>query len=380
MSAKPAEVIVVGAGPVGLFLGCRLAQLGVRVKVLERRLERSGSSKAIGIHPPSLEYLDRIGVAKAMTSQGIKIKRGKAFTSKRRLGEVDFELCPKPFSYILALPQFITEEVLEKRLKELAPCALEQGVSVCGLEQTATEVLLSCEKEGQLETFSASFVVACDGKDSWLRKQLGIEFVGRSYPDSYVMGDFKDSTDLAHDAGIFLTKEGLIESFPLPCNMRRWVAKTDTYLSKPDLSDLIKPVQDRLGIVLDAESNKMLSSFKVQRYLAERFTEARVLLAGDAAHVLSPIGGQGMNLGWLDAWEAAAVLQSALHAQDFAPLFATYSRKRKKAARKATRRAEMNMYLGRKMTFVGLKYALVSLLLRRPFKTILARVFTMRWL
>lgn len=374
------DVIVVGAGPVGLLLACRLAQLGVGVKVLESHLDKRKSSRAIGIHPPSLERLEQVGLAHAMIQKGIKVKRGKAFTDTNYLGDVNFETCPKPYTFVLTLPQWQTEQLLEEKLLELAPDALERGVKVTRLEQSPQSVRVHCQANEHEYSHEAKFVVSCDGKHSHLRDQLGISFDGHIYPDSYLMGDFADSTDLGCDAGVYLTSEGLVEAFPLPQGIRRWVAKTDVFIKQPKVDQLIGLIRGRIGIHLEAKTNQMLSSFRVQRYLANQFAKGRVLLAGDAAHVLSPIGGQGMNLGWLDAWEAATKLTSALASGQFQAQFEAYDKRQRRAAKRAARRAEYNMYLGRKTSLPGLKNAFVKSLLNSPLERVLAKVFTMRWL
>ena len=125
----------------------------------------------------------------------------------------------------------------------------------------------------------------------------------------------------------------------------------------------------------------MLSAFGVQHYLADSFAKGRVFLAGDAAHVLSPIGGQGMNLGWLDAWALATTIQASLSSPRMrVRLTERYALARRQAARTAAFRAEMNMRLGRATRFTPLKYALVTTMLRTPMSRLFARLFTMRYL
>ena len=160
-------------------------------------------------------------------------------------------------------------------------------------------------------------------------------FPGNAYPDTYLMGDFADSTELGADAGIYLTDVGLVESFPLPGGKRRWVAKTDTYLPAPTPEMLARLVLERLEHRLPTHTNTMLSAFGVQSYLAKTFVSGRILLAGDAAHVLSPIGGQGMNLGWLDAAAAAAALDEILNKQaEPDEVLRSFDAQRRRAAKK----------------------------------------------
>ena len=381
------DVLIVGAGPVGLFLGCRLAQLGISFKILEKRRSRFLHSRSIGIHPPSLEKLEALDSVEAFLQQGIKIKRGHGFINTKYLGVVDFTVCPKPYNFVLSLPQFETEAILEKHLCELAPDSLLRGLEVIALKQSEDRVWIEArgsEKDSNEPTthlqFSAQFVVACDGKDSTLRQLAGIAFQGGDYPDSYVMGDFSDTTEFGTDAAIYLTGDGLVESFPLANGVRRWVAKTDTRIVQPSPEVLADLVYERINVRLPVSTHSMLSSFGVQHYLAKSFVSHRVILAGDAAHVLSPIGGQGMNLGWLDAWDAAEVLKRILKNREAISVLQTYHLKRKKVARKAQIRAAFNMQMGRKTRFGTAKYALARVLIKQPFVTKLAKLFTMRGL
>ncbi|CAN5733413.1 NAD(P)/FAD-dependent oxidoreductase [soil metagenome] len=376
------EVVIVGGGPVGLFLGCCLAKEGVTFKVLERRNEPIRHSRALGIHPPALEALASVGVADELTARGVQVRHGHAFANTRPLGRLSFEHCPGPYPFVLALPQFETESVLERRLCDLAPGSLLRGASVTSLFETDAGLeVVSTDEGGQTKRVRAAFVVGCDGKDSAVRSLSNIGFVGKPYPDTYLMGDFADTTALGADAGIYLTADGLVESFPVPSGQRRWVAKTDTYLKNASPETLSSLVDTRLSHTLQTETNTMLSAFGVQHYRARTMARGRVLLAGDAAHVLSPIGGQGMNLGWLDAVAAARALTLSLRENHNRQIvLEAYSRDRLRAARNAAFRAEVNMRVGRKTRLAPLKNALVRGALRSPLERVLARLFTMRWL
>lgn len=373
------QVVIVGGGAVGLFLGICLEQAGIDCRILEKRSQVREGSRSLGIHPVSLELFEKLGIADSFTQAGIKIKNGHAFANTRKLGTLSFGDCPPPFNYILALPQNQTETILEQQLCELNPDLLQRGAEVTDINQSDENVDITYQANGQQQQIRGKFLVGCDGKNSFVRTQAGISFEGKAYPDTYIMGDFSDNTDFGSDAAIFLCDDGLIESFPLLNNKRRWVVKTEQYLPDVQRQNIERRVAKRIGYQLHEIENMMLSSFGVQKLVAKPMVRGRIILAGDAAHVVSPIGGQGMNLGWLGAWSLGQCLQTIFDTGQLANnILEKFEKQRIKTARNAIRRAEMNMRLGRQVNFPTFRNGLISLMLNPPLSNLMARVFTMR--
>ncbi|MEX0720065.1 MAG: NAD(P)/FAD-dependent oxidoreductase [Balneolaceae bacterium] len=379
-------VIIVGGGPVGLFLAICLLKKGINCKVIEKRHDPVPDSRSLGIHPVSLALFDSLGIIKPFLEKGVKMRKGIALTERKKIGEISFESCPKPHNYILACPQFYTEQFLREELSKLDTAALITKAEFKGFEDNEHSVTTKCRVQESEKQFSSKFLIGCDGKNSLVRQQASIHFSGKRYPDTYIMGDFKDTTDFGPDAAVFLLKGGMIECFPLPNGMRRWVVKTTEYISKPTPTDLTKLVKARINYDLSEVKSTMFSSFGVQHFTAETFVKNRILLAGDAAHVVSPIGGQGMNLGWLGAWDLADALSRIFHnenASQFEPapsILKSYSLNHKKTVRKAARRAELNMWLGRKSSLPFFRNLLVRGMLNTVFRKKTAELFTMQGL
>ncbi len=381
MNTNDTDVIIVGGGPVGLFLGCLLLQDGISCRILEHRDQPSEHTRSIGIHPPALERLTEIGIVDELIGEGIAVTDGVAFANSKYLGTLTFESCPPPYQFVLALPQFVTESILERRLFELDGSALIRGVEVSGVAEDADAVIVTANQNDRSMRWHARYVVGCDGRNSQVRKSIGIAFPGGEYVDKFLMGDFDDTSDLGSRAGIFLTDRGVIESFPLPGIVRRWVVKTDGLLENAAPEILTRMIRERTNREVAASTCSMISAFSVSHHLAARMAQERVLLAGDSAHVVSPIGGQGMNLGWMDAWEASVILAQAIRNGEHRDrMFENYSRERRRAARVVRKRAEFNMWMGRSSVSQKLKYAGVKMALNTPLKNYFASRFTMRGL
>ncbi|GMQ80628.1 MAG: NAD(P)/FAD-dependent oxidoreductase [Rhodothermia bacterium] len=371
------DVVVVGGGPVGLFLGCLLVQRGISCRVIEKRTEPTTHSRSIGIHAPALERLADVGVVDELIDSSVVVTEGIAFANTREIGRLSFESCPPPFRFVLAIPQFITEEVLTKQLSVSDSSALIMGSEVQNVQEDERGVTISTDV-GEIRS---RFVTGCDGQDSFVRESQGIGFPGGQYDDVFVMGDFEDATTFGRRAVVYLTDSGVVESFPLPDGIRRWVARTENLISAPQPFQLSKLVLERTGQVVPTDCCSMISAFSTSHHLADKMASCRILLAGDAAHVLSPIGGQGMNLGWLDAWDAAHVIHDALAApHEREKLMHRYDLRRRQAATRATKRSEFNMWMGRRSSLQKLKYVGVKMALNTPVKNYFASRFTMRGL
>nr|WP_288026397.1 NAD(P)/FAD-dependent oxidoreductase [Arthrobacter sp.] len=393
------DVAIVGGGPVGLYLGILLIQQGFSVRILEQRASLSPHSRAIGIHPPALAALAQAGVGAVLEADGVHIRDGVARSRGLPVRRLSFAEASPASPHILTLKQARTEAILEGRVRELAPGALLRGVRVGSLHDAGTHVVLAAAPEagerlgpGAAErlgpgaagagcTFRARLVVGADGGRSTIRRELGIPTTDRDYPDTYLMGDFPDTGSDGATAVLYLEPGGIVESFPLPEGLRRWVAHTESLLDGASAGDLAGLILQRTGVTVDARANSMLSAFGVRSRMAARMVRGRAALVGDAAHQISPIGGQGMNLGWLDAAALAPVIEAALAGQGTGPLLERFERTRMSAARRAARQAGWNMALGRPMpaSFLSLRNSTVAWSLESTrLRNLVARRFTMQ--
>ena len=391
-----APVLVVGAGPVGLLLAARLLALGIPTRIVERRSELARGSRAIGVHPPGLTALASVGADAAVRAAGVRIEAGRAFGAYGELGTLAFG----PETPLLAVPQAASEAALEAALRAHGG-AVERGVTLTDLAPADGAVLEATllAAEG-LCTVRAGLVIGCDGRDSRVRELAGIARHGGPYPDRYLMADLPAAGELGPWAEIRLHPDGLVESFPLPDGWRRVVVRVHDAHGEPQgdpgsggghggvdaavARRVCELAAERGGGRFDPKRAGMTSAFGVERWLARRFTVGRVALAGDAAHVVSPIGGQGMNLGWLDAVALAAAVArgEARGAAALGVELASYAERRRRAARLAMWRAAWNTRLGRPLgpARARSRDALLRLALRPPWSRFMVGAFTMRGL
>jgi 2-polyprenyl-6-methoxyphenol hydroxylase-like FAD-dependent oxidoreductase len=290
------DVLIIGGGSAGLFLANTLWKSGISFLVIEKRIHPSTKTKAIGIHPPALTLLNQLGLMDEFLSHGVKIIEGMVFIEKKYYGKM--ALGSDQFAdHVLSIPQFKTEQILEAALPSNY---ILRGHQFRSFQNIGDAVRVETTRDdGKKVEFKARFVIGADGMNSVVRTAAGIGWNGHTYPYSYTMGDFPDTTNYGNRAVIHLSNDGLTESFPLPDTTRRWVINHNRHpLSVDQLCDA---VNQRTGYQLNPAENRMLSNFEIHRYLAESIYKDRVILLGDAAHVMSPIGGQSMNVAWIHA-------------------------------------------------------------------------------
>lgn len=310
-SSFDTDVLIVGAGPAGLTLATALAARDVNIMLIDRQAEGANTSRAAVVHARTLEVLEPLKVAARLVERGLKARRFTIRDRDRVLMPIGFEQLPTRFPYTLMVSQAVTESVLLERLRELGGHVLRPRV-LADICQDAAGVTATLDDGRQLR---ARYVVGADGMHSTVRERAGIGFTGGSYEESFLLADVRLTGGVPRDEVIlYFSPAGMVVVAPLPDGAHRIVATVADAPQHPDIGYLQALLDSRGPASERAVVHDVLwgSRFRVHHRLADAYRCGRVLLVGDAAHVHSPAGGQGMNVGILDAITLARALRQAL--------------------------------------------------------------------
>ena len=308
------SVLIVGAGPAGLAAAVTLAQAGVEHVVLDQLGEAGNTSRAAVVHARTLEVLDELGVTDELIAKGEILGRFRMFDGSRTIASIGFDDLPSRYPFTLMVPQDVTEATLLAKLRSLGG-DVHRPHAVTTVDNRADGVAVTTS-DGQ--TITADYVIGADGMHSVVREQVGIGFTGASYPESFVLADVRMTWPVPRtDVTMHLSAEGITVVAPLPDNRFRVVATVADAPQHPSIEDVQQILRAR-GPQGTIEVTEVLwsSRFHVHHRVADRYRAGRVLLAGDAAHVHSPAGGQGMNTGIQDAVALGALLVRVLKGED----------------------------------------------------------------
>jgi 2-polyprenyl-6-methoxyphenol hydroxylase-like FAD-dependent oxidoreductase len=334
-------VLIVGAGPTGLVLALWLTRLGVRVRIVDKRAEVEATSRAIGVQARTLELYGQIGLADEVVKRGRKALAANLWVAGRnraRLSFGDMGAGISPFPYPLIFPQDEHEHLLIERLAKLG-VEIDRRTELLGFEETSGRVLAQLKRpDGILETCEAAYIAGCDGAHSTVRETLKIGFAGGTYDHLFYVADVEASgAAMNGELHVALDSTDFLVVFPLKGDGRARLIGTvrdDAGHRRENLAwnDVSRRAIE--GMRINVGRVNWFSTYRVHHRVADHFRKGCAFLLGDAAHIHSPVGGQGMNTGIGDAVNLAWKLAAVLHGRADASLLDSYEPERIAFARR----------------------------------------------
>ena len=347
------EVLIVGAGPVGLFLANECARRGLRWRLIETRSGQSEHSKALAIFPRTLEIFDMAGIAAPFLEVANRVTSVAVMAPHRPLARLQFEPDGTPYSFVAMVPQDVTEKMLVEELRQKGG-AVEYDTTFVSAAEHDGLVSAILERSGQQFEVTALFVVGCDGAHSPVRHLLNLPFEGAQYAATFLLADVDTNQVLRGDEMHLCPSEfGPLAIFPMSTTRRRIVATVDqTEGDVPSLEFVRKVVAQRAPAGFEALSLRWSSYFRIHHRHVSQLRVGKIFIAGDAAHIHSPFGGQGMNTGLQDVWNLVWKLHLAVRGRGSEQLLDSYTAERRpviKAVIETTHRLTRAMGTGSKL-------------------------------
>ncbi|MHB9360850.1 NAD(P)/FAD-dependent oxidoreductase [Mesorhizobium sp. LNJC403B00] len=369
MLPETTEVLIIGAGPTGMALSIALHQAGVDHVLIDRLTLGLQTSRAGVIHAQTLESLEPLGLTQRLSELSVNLDDFAIRDRSRVLLKLDFGKLPSKHPYLMMLPQNVTEQVFAERIAVLGG-VIHREVEAVAVAQDSDGARVTVVEQGHEKLISARYVVGADGMQSLVRKSTGIEFDGEAYDGSFVLADVRLDWPVGPaEVSLFFAPAGLVVVAPLPDGSYRVVATMKDAPEKPGTADIQALLDSRGPTTTRARVLDLTwsSRFRVHHRLVRAYRKDRLFLMGDAAHVHSPAGGQGMNTGIIDAVVLGQLLGDVVNGIRSATELDLYEKLRRPAAQEvldlAGKMTEMALAHNPAKRFVrNLSLSLVNLL------------------
>lgn len=347
MHNRTIDVLTVGAGPVGLTAAAAFTHHGLSCRIIDKSVAANDKSKALAVWSRSLELLDGLGLAESFVQSGLKLSGASIYAEGKRLVHLKLTGTDSPYGFPLMIPQNLTEQLLTEHLLHKG-VMIERGVELTTFSESADAVTCNLRHaDGREETLAVPWLIGCDGAHSTVRHTLGMEFTGHAEPNDWMLADVSIEGSLAKDeVSVFWHEKGVLAFFPIDQHRFRVIADEGLATDGAANHDLtLAEAQAKVdesgpgGLTLSAPN--WLANFRINERKVADYRRGRVFLAGDASHIHSPAGGQGMNTGMQDAFNLAwklALLQQGRGLVE--PLLQSYSSERSAVGDQVLKNAE----------------------------------------
>ncbi len=337
------DVIIIGAGPTGLALACQFIRYGIDFVIIEQSAGVTTYSKALGVHARTLEIYEQMGLAQQAVDRGTIAGAARLITGGKVRAELDLSNLGAgltAYPYVLFCEQSKNEQLLYEYLQQHGKTVRWQ-TELASFSQTEAKVTAQVKTaDGRSQRIEAKYLVGCDGPKSLVRHALGIEFAGSTFDRLFYVADVKIDWNLHHDAfHVSLLKDSLLVFFPLKGENRyRIVGTFPEEFAKDEGEVLYAEIQQRIqaeaGFELNVRDVEWFSTYRVHSRYVSNFSVGRCFLAGDAAHIHTPVGAQGMNTGIQDGYNLAWKLAMVLQGKGDKTLLETYNQERLENAKR----------------------------------------------
>lgn len=334
MASNGVDALIVGAGPVGLTMAAALERQGVRCRIIDKAATPSDKSKALVVWSRTLELLQGLGLTETFIASGLKIDGASVYHNGERAVHIQIAGVETPYPFPLMIPQSDTERLLGEYLASRG-IVVERQVELVGFNESGASVSCTLQKlNGSRESLDVPWLIGCDGAHSTVRHTLGMEFTGVAEPNDWILADIHLTGPIAkNEISVYWHAKGVLVFFPITHDRFRMVADLGAASvekrPEPTLADAQAKADERGpgGIVLS--DPVWIANFRINERKVSDYRRGRVMLAGDAAHIHSPAGGQGMNTGMQDAfnlaWKLGMVVRGSGKTE---PLLTSYSQER----------------------------------------------------
>jgi 2-polyprenyl-6-methoxyphenol hydroxylase-like FAD-dependent oxidoreductase len=315
---RDTDVIIVGSGPTGLMAATLLVRSGIKVRIIDKTEQQAHESRAFGVQAKSLELFLNIGLAEEFLQRGVIASGAQIFVNGKQAAELNFDDIGRidtPYPFLLMVPQWDIEDILVQDLKQHG-VEVEHNVEVTHVEQDADYVVVQMKaKDGTIKSLRSSYLIGADGAHSIVRRDLGLTFEGAPYPQGFLLADCKIEWPYDYDhMKVFLQGRNLAVYLPLrgkdygriiaikPFEKPTTAAALESSGSEPaTLEEVQSAFREASGHDIKLCDARWVSRYRIHHRGVNKYRVARVFVAGDAAHIHSPAGGQGMNTGIQDA-------------------------------------------------------------------------------
>jgi len=329
------DVLVVGAGPTGLTMACELARHGVTPRIIDKAPVPSDKSKAFGIHARTLELFENMGIVDKFLRLGNISNGFDMYDHGKNLASVVFDSLESKYPFFLILAQSDTEKLLHEHLLSTYGIEVEREKELVSIEERDGSLIAGVRlKDGSRENIKCSYVAGCDGAHSTTRHILNLEFKGAPYPFYWLLADLDLEWDYPlHHISVFIHPTGVTAHFPLYKDRGRLMfevpnASIEEDMPPPTIEDVRRLMNERQINYKSVTNPNWLAYFKIHHRMVNHYGKGRVFLSGDAAHIHSPLGGQGMNTGIQDAYNLAWKIGLVLGGKSPDSLLASYNEER----------------------------------------------------